>query len=554
MGVTSTGGSAPRRPQKGTGRPGPTGRAAGSAGKRPVRPSAGVSRPAAHPRRRPADPHRVKRTRYGYPTVSERLARQARRMGPRRNRVIGSTVQHNGSLGYISRGPFRGGRRQRALRAQAARVLPLALVVLVVVAGVAGIGYAVQGAWNPLAIFQGPAASSDGALVRSAGEHAASVADAGVRAAQAPDAVVLDVGRVTDTGNGRVTFSAVGDNLANENLLELADAAAGEVGDDAYDFTGFYEHIAPAIRSYDIAFVNQETTLGGPDAYGYNGYPSYNTPDSMADAVADAGWRVVSTNTNHAYDTWTSSIEHAQQVWASKSGELLTVGSFTSQEDRERPRVVECNGLRIAFLSYNYGQNGYEQSDLPNDYYAVTYDREAMLEDVQRARRAADAVVVYMHWGTEYEHEPDETQRTRAQELADAGVDLVIGSHAHVIQPMEWFEGADGGQTLVVFGLGDLLSGYHDAPECILSGMFTCTFARTEQDGQEGGRRVAIEDATWHPLIEHWQDGRDAVYLVEDYTEDQARANELLAGVDDPYQWIVATTEGVIGDGFPIAW
>ena len=482
---------------------------------------------------------------------------------PFRRSVIGSTVKHNGSLGYIGRGRFGGSRRQRALRAQVVRFAPAVLGVALVVVCAAAIGYAVQGAWNPLAIFQAPAAAGDAGFAAAAAERMRTLPSSAVLAGRAPDAVVLDAGRTTASGDGHVTFSAVGDNLANENLLELADAAAGETGDDTYDFNGFYDNIRSAIQSYDVAFVNQETTLGGPDAYGYNGYPSYNTPDSMADAVAATGWRVVSTNTNHTYDTWTASIEHAQQVWAAKSDQLLTIGSFTSQEERERPRVVECNGMRLAFLSYNYGQNGYEQSDLPNDYYAVPYDRDAMLADVQRARRAADAVVVYMHWGTEYENEPDETQRARAQELADAGVDLVIGSHAHVIQPMEWLEGADGGRTLVVYGLGDLWSGYFDAPDCILSGMFTCEFVRTDAAGAASGaagadgsgtsRRVSIENVVWYPVIEHWENNQDTIYLVQDYSGEQARANELLSSLDDPYQWIIDTTNEVIGSDFKIA-
>ena len=108
----------------------------------------------------------------------------------------------------------------------------------------------------------------------------------------------LDLG-TTKTGEGRVSFSAVGDNLFNENLLDIADAAAGVAGDGKYGFDGFYRKIKKKIASYDISFVNQETTLGGPDRYGYNGYPSYNTPDALAPVVAKVGWDVVTTNSNH---------------------------------------------------------------------------------------------------------------------------------------------------------------------------------------------------------------------------------------------------------------
>lgn len=366
-----------------------------------------------------------------------------------------------------------------------------------------------------------------------------------------PSLHVLDAGRTTKTGDGRATFSAVGDNLFNANLLELADAHAGSIGDDQYDFAPFYRHIKSLVRSFDISFINQETTLGGPDRYSYNGYPSYNTPDSLADAVADVGWRVVCTNSNHTYDTWTPAIEHAQGVWNAKHDQLVTIGSYASDQDRQSVRLVECNGLRIAFLSYSYGQNGYTQADLPNDYYAVPYTTEGMQDDVERARAHADAVVVYLHAGTEYTHEPNEQQRTWAAECAAAGVDLVIGSHAHVIQSMEWLDAADGGKMLAVYGLGDFLSGYHNNPKTILSGMFTCTFERVKKP-KEGARTVAVKDVTWVPLIEHWENGSSTVRAVKGYTDEQARANELLTGLDDPLGWIKQTTQDVIGPDFDI--
>ncbi len=388
----------------------------------------------------------------------------------------------------------------------------------------------------------------------------------------------LDLG-TTKTGEGRVSFSAVGDNLFNENLLDIADAAAGVAGDGKYGFDGFYRKIKKKIASYDISFVNQETTLGGPDRYGYNGYPSYNTPDALAPVVAKVGWDVVNTNSNHTYDTWVPAIEHAQGVWNGLRDKLLTIGSFANEADRQAPRIVSCNGLRIAFLSYSYGQNGYTQADLPNAYFAVPYDAEVMREDVARSRAFADAVVVYLHAGVEYEHEPSETQRQWAQECVDAGVDLVIGSHVHVIQSMELLEAPDGQNVLAVYGLGDFLSGYHNNPDTIMSGLFSCVFERVDASGTqakgEGSanrdeskdaaaekeanvdptfppRRVRVTKATWTPLIEHWENGDSTVRTVKGYTDELARRNELLAGLPDPLGWIRDATNRVIGEDFEI--
>ena len=363
---------------------------------------------------------------------------------------------------------------------------------------------------------------------------------------------VLDEGRKTASGIGTMSFSAVGDNLMNDNLLTLADSWAGSEGDGEYDFSPFYTEVSDYIqKNCDVSFINQETTLGGTDSYGYAGYPSYNTPDSMADAVANAGWRIVNTNSNHTYDYWTSCIEHAQEVWNAKSS-LLTVGSYTSEDDRNTIRVVECNGIRLATLSYSYGQNGYEQSDLPNDYYAVPYDEEKLKTEVANARKVADVVMVYLHFGTEYTNEANSEQEAIAQVCADNGVDLVIGSHAHVIQPVKWIERASGGKMLCAYGLGDFVAGYTGNPDTIMSGMLTCNFVRVSGDDANadnvGPGGIAVEDVVWHPLVEHMEGNTDTVRFVKSYTADEANANELLATLDDPRGWLVSQTQAVIGD------
>lgn len=385
---------------------------------------------------------------------------------------------------------------------------------------------------------------------------------------------VLDENRTTASGMGRVSFSAVGDNLMNSNLLTLADGWAGSVGDREYDFSPFYTEIAGYIQNWiDVSFINQETTLGGTDNFDYAGYPSYNTPDSLADAVANAGWRIVNLNTNHTYDTWVDSIVHNLSVWAQKTN-LITVGSYENEEARQTINMVECNGIRIAVLSYCYGQNGYEQSDLPNTYYAVPWDEEAMKSDVARAREVADAVIVYMHAGTEYTNEPSDQEKEIAQACANNGVDVVIGSHAHVIQPVEWVERSDGsGKMLCAYGLGDFVSGYTNYPEVVLSGMLTFDFVRADSSdstsaatGEDastddaitgasastsdnvGPGGIAVENVVWHPLIEHMVGDTDTVRFVSGYSDEDARANELLSTLDDPLTWIKETTQDVIGD------
>lgn len=367
---------------------------------------------------------------------------------------------------------------------------------------------------------------------------------------------------VPTDGSHRVTFCAVGDNLINEggeytvDLLGMADDWAGTVGDGEYDFSPLYANVRQAVSSADIALVNQETTLGGNDEFEYMGFPSYNTPDEVADAVAACGFDVVNCATNHTYDLWVDAIEHSLGVWARQDA-VKVIGSYVSEQDRSNIRVIEKDGIRIAFLAYCYGQNGYEQQDLPNDYYAAPIDRTKMREEVLAARTIADAVVVYLHWGEEMSHDITDEQQELASYVAGLGVDLLIGSHAHVIQPVAYIsrgiptttgkEATSSQGMLCVYGLGDFVSGY-TLPEAILSGMFTCDFV-LDKDGT-----VSIERPSWHALVEHAEEGVDTVYALSDYTPELAERNQLLARVEDEYgyadkiEWARQTTRDVIGN------
>ena len=165
----------------------------------------------------------------------------------------------------------------------------------------------------------------------------------------------------------------------------------------------------------------------------------------------------------------------------------------------------------------------------------------------------ADVVLVYMHWGAEYKNEPSDEQREMAQVCADAGVDVVIGSHVHVIQPVEWVSRSDGGKMLCAYGLGDFLAGYGGNPDCIMSGMITFDFVRTEEEGDNvGPGGVAVENVVWHPLVEHMVGDTDVVRFVKGYSDEDARANELLSTLDDPHSWLIDKTREVIGDDVTI--
>lgn len=357
----------------------------------------------------------------------------------------------------------------------------------------------------------------------------------------APDA---DAGAPVEPASGRVHFVAVGDNLPEDRIGAWADAQAGTTGDGIYDYTAIYEPIKGYIESADLAYVKEETHCGGDDI-GPVGYPSFNTTDAMADALVATGFDLVGSASNHSYDWgYFGANDHSCALWKKKN--VVFTGTASSEADANRIATIERNGITFALLDYTYGVNGYEASDLPS--YAVNFiDKNRIAADVSRAREQADVVLVAMHWGTENLMEADDYQTEYAQYLADLGVDVVLGSHPHVIGPMTWLNGKDGHRTLVAYSLGNFLSRHESPqPKNELEGMLSCDFVR----GENGG--VGIENVVWTPLVNYTDGQTYAVYAVKDFTNELAANDAVFSGLEDPVAWLKQTSAEVVGDGFQI--
>ncbi len=342
---------------------------------------------------------------------------------------------------------------------------------------------------------------------------------------------------VEEEGPATVHFVAVGDNLPEISIANYADAQAGEVGDGDYDYRPVYEPVKSYVESADLSYVKEETHLGGDDI-GPKGYPSFNTTDQMADAIVDTGFDLVASASNHSYDWgYYGANEHSREVWNAQP--VVFTGTATSEEEATKIATIERNGITFALLDYTYGVNGYDQEDLPS--YAVNFiDKDRIADDVARAQEMADVVLVAMHWGTENLMEADEYQTEYAQYLADLGVDVVLGSHPHVIGPMTWLEGEGGNRTLVAYSLGNFVVN-HDSPSAKnqLEGMLSCDFVK--EDGE-----VSIENVVWTPLVMHTDGSSFAVYPLKDYTDELAAANPVLAELDDPISWLGDTSAQVV--------
>ena len=265
-----------------------------------------------------------------------------------------------------------------------------------------------------------------------------------------------------DDNNHSTSISLImaGDNLINDKLYNAA-----KKDDGSYDFKSMYSYIKDIVKNYDLAYYNQETILGGSEI-GVSSYPAFNSPYEVGDATIDTGFNLVSLATNHTLDRGEKAIINSLNYWNNKSN-VLTSGSYLSNDDRNKVNIKEVNNITYTMLNYTYGTNGIKVpegkkylvniwpctgNDPDNDTKYQEY-KEVVKEDILRVRDKVDLLIVAMHFGVEYTHVPTKYQIDMAEFLSSLGVDIIIGTHPHVIMPITYIN-----DTLVIYSLGNFLS------------------------------------------------------------------------------------------------
>lgn len=258
----------------------------------------------------------------------------------------------------------------------------------------------------------------------------------------------------------KVSLFAVGDALIHDAVYK--DAKTEEIGEDGYNiynFKNMLTEIKPLATSHDLSFYNQETIIGGKDL-GLSNYPMFNSPDEIGLDMLDAGFNIVNLATNHTMDKGIKGATYSANFWEKQKA--YVTGSYTSTEKRDNIKIEEKNGITYAVLGYTYGTNGlvvpegYEYLvNVWSVYGENSYQeyKEQVKKDIERIRSKVDVLIVSMHWGNEYTHIPTWYQQDAAEFLSSLGVDIIIGTHPHVIQPIEYID-----NTLVIYSLGNFIS------------------------------------------------------------------------------------------------
>lgn len=312
-----------------------------------------------------------------------------------------------------------------------------------------------------------------------------------------------------------ITLVMVGDILLHTPVAESAKT------EDGYDFSAVFANVQEEIKAVDLALVNQEVIIGGAEL-GISGYPSFNAPFELGDALNAAGFDVILHATNHTLDKGKRGLLNCIDFWQENYPEITVLGIHDSEEDRQEIYVYEQDGISIAILNYTYGTNGIALPD--NMPYAVDLlEKERVISDLRKAKELTDFVIVCPHWGTEYVLEETRAQQEWAQVFADNGADLVLGTHPHVIEPVEWVD-----DTLVYYSLGNFVNWTSGTGEGVANRMVG-GMARVTVGLDENGNAV-ITDYGVEPLVCHLEEGFGGVtvYLLDQYTEQLAERNEIV--------------------------
>jgi len=263
----------------------------------------------------------------------------------------------------------------------------------------------------------------------------------------------------------------VGDAIVHSNLYSDARLSGG-----GYDFTGMLDLIKPLVEPYDLGYYNQETILGG-SKLGVSNYPRFNSPQEFGDAMLDAGFNLISLANNHTNDIGTKGILSADAYWKTK--DAITTGAFATQAESEAVIVHELNGIKFGFLSYTYGINGTYLAP-ENQFMVNRVSKEKMKADCDALRPLVDVLIVAVHFGSEYQNYPNSYQKSVVNALVEDGVDIIIGNHAHAIEPIQWI-----GKTLVYYALGNFISGQNGTAQLIgLTSAITITKTVTGNTSQ----------------------------------------------------------------------
>lgn len=327
--------------------------------------------------------------------------------------------------------------------------------------------------------------------------------------------------------SSKVTFTAVGDTIAHKQIYNYAlDHESG-----TYDY--LYANVGQKISESDLSAVVQETPFASDNDMSledisakrdmvYSEYPVFASPSGLAMAQESAGFDIIACATNHMLD---QGIEGIDRTYSAYSDDTIVIGILPSSKKDEAPyTIIDKNGISIALFDYTYGTNNIPVPTGYSNCINILSDEEKIRSELKEARMKADALIVFVHWGEEYSSEVNNYQKKWTDIFYESGVNVVIGSHPHVLQPYEMIQKEGGQQMLIYYSLGNFVSGQNEI-ERILGSMATFTISKTVT---QEGMTITLTDYELEPIITHQEKkGIYTAYFLRDYTDSLASMHRL---------------------------
>lgn len=345
--------------------------------------------------------------------------------------------------------------------------------------------------------------------------------------------------------------------MVGDILFHYQVRQSGVQKDDTRNYDHIFAHFKSELEGQDIKVLNQETPLGGPNLKnfegdapdGYGSYPTFNGPQEMGDAEVKAGFNVILKATNHALDADYEGLASELGFWAKKHSDVAVIGAVSPEDSTasvENICIYKKRGFKVALLNYTFGLNGMPD---PNGVMSML-EEEHVRETMAVARKQADMIVVFPHWGEEYQTEPNQEQRQWAEFFVEEGADVIIGNHPHVMQPAEVLQGEDG-PVPCYWSTGNFVSTSPDDMS-LLGGVPELTL-RKEADGT-----CSIRSAELKVVVTHLGLSDDmTVYPFTEWTDELASTNKLNTQMNPDTdnttltpKWAAQFCEEVLGDDF----
>ena len=321
--------------------------------------------------------------------------------------------------------------------------------------------------------------------------------------------------------------------MVGDALLHVPIYYYAQQGDGSYEFSPYFEYIEPIAKQYDLAYYNQETILGGTELV-LSGYPKFNAPQEYGRDMVEAGFNLVSTANNHSLDRGEAGIISSENFWATQEG-VVVDGTNKSQEGQDKVKINEVNGISYAFISYTYGMNGLLPPE-GKEYLVNCYEGhvDELLNKIKYGKENADVVIVAIHWGNEYWTEPSEEQFDLAKQMAEAGADIIIGNHPHIIQPIEWLNDH---KTICFYALGNFISAQEGDN---LAGMMAALkITKTVTDGEVAIEISDVKADLHYTYSENYANSRVIPFSKLEggyYTDMYERLLPIITNLDDSIQ------------------